>query len=245
MLACVPIEGRRAMRRFIVAAIMLAAVIGPAGRAYANDPPTGVDDVASIDTRVSDSVTITPLTNDTDPDGDALHVKLITPTLPGVVLAADGQSVVFTPDHCEVASETFLYRPVDTSGAVGNKTQITVRINVGLGVACIQNLPAEVTYREGDVVTKDSGGIRVDRLSGRKAGAHFVTFTVADITTSPNDYQVLRYGFHWKHGSGYIRIRSLLDNRIEDTESLLITLPDVIVPDGNTQIVMKIRDATG
>ncbi|WP_417205238.1 Hint domain-containing protein [Antarctobacter sp.] len=93
-----------------------------------NIPPTAFDDSAETDEGTT--VTITPLANDDDPDGDnaLLTVASITqPTNGTAVLNADG-TVDYTPDAGFTGTDTFTYQLADPDG--GSDTGvITVTIS--------------------------------------------------------------------------------------------------------------------
>ncbi len=92
-----------------------------------NDAPAAVNDTALTDEDVP--VTITPLENDTDVEGDALTITGTSGLSHGsAAIAADGQSLTFTPDAHWNGSEQFTYTIQDTSGAEGSAV-ITVTVN--------------------------------------------------------------------------------------------------------------------
>lgn len=81
-----------------------------------NVPPTAFDDSAETDSGTT--VTITPLVNDDDPDGDnaLLSVSSITPPANGTaVLNGDG-TVDYTPAAGFVGTDTFTYQLADPDG---------------------------------------------------------------------------------------------------------------------------------
>jgi VCBS repeat-containing protein len=90
------------------------------------------------------------LTNDSDPDGDALHVNttpLVGPTHGTVVLNANG-SYAYTPNAGFVGTDTFVYQLVDADGGTASAT---VHIAVSTPV---DNLPVAAP----DTATVTAGG---------------------------------------------------------------------------------------
>ena len=89
-----------------------------------NGDPDAVDD--AIGTTVGTAVTIDPLTNDTDPDGDTLTVTGVTPAANGdAVLNGDG-TVTYTPDAGFVGTDTVTYTVTD--GAATDTATITFTV---------------------------------------------------------------------------------------------------------------------
>ncbi len=78
-----------------------------------NHPPVAQDDFAQTSPGVS--VDIDLLVNDTDPDGDALTVSLLTPPQHGTVSLTDGV-VTYTPDSGFTGKETLTYQIDDGFG---------------------------------------------------------------------------------------------------------------------------------
>ncbi len=113
-----------------------------------NRPPDAVNDAASVNQ--GQSVNITVLNLDSDPDGDTLTVTAITqPAVGSAVLNADG-TVTYTAPSTFAGTTTFTYTISDGNGGTDTATvTITVR-NV--------NFPPVVTHPnrtnvEGDTVT--------------------------------------------------------------------------------------------
>jgi CshA-type fibril repeat protein len=78
-----------------------------------NPGPTAVDDSASTDEDVP--VTISPLANDSDPDGDDLTITAASALNGGVVINADG-TVTYTPDPGFNGTDTITYEISDGEG---------------------------------------------------------------------------------------------------------------------------------
>ncbi|RFM31359.1 Ig-like domain-containing protein, partial [Chitinophaga silvisoli] len=91
-----------------------------------NDPPNAVNDVLTID---EDSVgTGNVLTNDTDPENDALTASLlVVPASGTVVLNADG-TYTYTPTANFNGTDGFTYRVCDNSGACDTGI-VTITVN--------------------------------------------------------------------------------------------------------------------
>jgi LPXTG-motif cell wall-anchored protein len=79
-----------------------------------NDPPTAGDDT---DTTPEDTpITITVLTNDTDPDGDPLNVASATDPANGTVVVNGNTTITYTPDLDWSGIDTFTYQVCDNGG---------------------------------------------------------------------------------------------------------------------------------
>jgi hypothetical protein len=88
--------------------------------------PVAAEDAATTDE--GKAVTLNPVANDTDPDGDT--VKAILSSLPanGAVYVNSNGTFTYTPDPKFTGTDTFKYYPVD--GAVrGTETTVTVTVN--------------------------------------------------------------------------------------------------------------------
>jgi hypothetical protein len=96
-----------------------------------NDPPTATDDTAQ--TSAASPVTISVLSNDSDPDGDTLTLETIvqSPSNGNATIGANGQ-ITYTPFSDFTGSDSFTYRVSD--GNTGTDTaQVTVTISDGNG----------------------------------------------------------------------------------------------------------------
>ncbi|MBU2663176.1 tandem-95 repeat protein [Actinoplanes bogorensis] len=91
-----------------------------------NTAPVARDDASTTDTDTA--VTITPLANDTDENGDALTVTAITNPAKGTaVLAADG-TIAYTPNAGFFGTDTFTYSIRDAHGLTATAIiTVTVR----------------------------------------------------------------------------------------------------------------------
>ena len=88
------------------------------------DPPSAVDDVAVVDE--DDTVVISPLTNDSDLDGDPLTV--IGASSPDGTATTDGTTITYTPDPDTNGTHTIDYTIDDGTGRTGTAT-ITVTVS--------------------------------------------------------------------------------------------------------------------
>jgi hypothetical protein len=80
-----------------------------------NDPPDSMDD--SISGRIGESVEINVLSNDSDPEGDAISVYLKRAPEHGTVNIQASGKAVYTPSGDFSGSDTFAYRAEDSHGA--------------------------------------------------------------------------------------------------------------------------------
>jgi uncharacterized repeat protein (TIGR01451 family) len=88
--------------------------------ASVNDPPVAVDDEAETTEGVGIDVDV--LANDTDPDGDPIHVVAVgTPSHGTATLSGDG-TIRYTPDAGFAGHDAFTYTIADPDGATDTAT---------------------------------------------------------------------------------------------------------------------------
>jgi len=90
-----------------------------------NNPPDAVDDNSSV--AMNTSVTISVLSNDSDPDGDAISLSSVTSPSHGTV-AKSGNQVTYTPNSGYAGTDNFNYTISDGKGGTDQaKVTVTVR----------------------------------------------------------------------------------------------------------------------
>ncbi|HHN67758.1 MAG TPA: tandem-95 repeat protein, partial [Thermopetrobacter sp.] len=95
----------------------------------ANPAPDAVDDMVNTD--ADTPVSVVALANDSDPDGDALHIALIDqPPANGTVTIDPDGTLTYTPDAGFTGADTFTYVLEDANGG---RDLATVTVNVGNG----------------------------------------------------------------------------------------------------------------
>ncbi|RWX52047.1 Regulator of chromosome condensation (RCC1) repeat-containing protein, partial [Candidatus Electrothrix marina] len=104
-----------------------SAIIGRENKVMACDtllvniPPVAADDTAS--TVEEQSVTISVLNNDSDPEGDSLSVTEVTQGANGVVaIESESLSVTYTPDAGFMGTDSFTYTISDGNGGTATAT---------------------------------------------------------------------------------------------------------------------------
>ncbi len=148
-----------------------------------NGDPVAVDDAAS--TPIGTAVTIEPLVNDTDPDGDALTIDAIgTPLNGSAVLGTDpvtgAQTVTYTPDAGFTGTDTISYTVSDGNG--GSDTG-TITVSVGLGNTDPDAVDDLATTAVGTPVTID--------VTGNDTDADGDTLTPTSVTDPVNGSAVI------------------------------------------------------
>ncbi|UYQ94638.1 Ig-like domain-containing protein [Chitinophaga horti] len=123
-----------------------------------NDKPLAVDD--NVTAREDSLVTGNVLTNDSDPDGDALTATLVTAPVNGaVVLNADG-SFTYTPNANYNGPDSLVYRICDNGGPVLCDTAVVrfTVVNVNDKPVAIDDTltVTEDTPATGNVLTNDT-----------------------------------------------------------------------------------------
>lgn len=137
--------------------------------AAVNDTPTAVADTAS--TNEDNSVVISPLTNDTDPDlsheGDVLTIASAPTANHGTIaLSDDHKTFTYTPDHDWYGTDVFNYTVTDSHDATSTAA-ITVTVNA------INDAPV-ISDILNQIIDEDSN-----------TGS--ITFTVSDVDNSAAD----------------------------------------------------------
>ena len=136
--------------------------------------------IAVKDTCVGQSgeaVALTPLVNDTDPDGDALRVGSVTqPTQGTLTVDADGQRVWFTANQgASLIDQTVTYTVVDARGATSTAlVTLTARDQVTVSQALCTGLRTwslRGTAAPGAVVEVYNGAALLRRVTASSTGA--------------------------------------------------------------------------
>ena len=93
----------------------------------ANPAPDAVDDMVNTD--VDTPIDIVAMANDSDPDGDALHIALINqqPANGTVTINTDG-TITYTPNSGFTGTDSFTYVLEDANGG---RDEATITVNVG------------------------------------------------------------------------------------------------------------------
>lgn len=95
-----------------------------------NDPPVPVDDSAETDEDIP--ITIEPLANDTDPDGDPFTVTAVTAPSSGTVAIDSGDTTVtYTPEADFFGEDSFEYSVTDSNGetSIGTVSLTILSVN--------------------------------------------------------------------------------------------------------------------
>jgi hypothetical protein len=167
-----------------------------------NGPPVAVDD--SVSTGVGTPVTVAVLANDTDPDGDPLHVvSAATGTAGTTMVAPDGQAVTYAPGPGSSGIDSFSYTVSD--GVSTSTATVTVTV---------EQLPTEVSLAPTDdgytsAAKPDVSYGTADqlRLDGSPMQVGYVRFVVP-AGFGPGSSAVLRLTSGSNHGAGF-QVRSV------------------------------------
>ena len=92
-----------------------------------NDPPVAQADSAMVD--AGDSITIDVLSNDSDPNGDAILLSAVTGAESGSTEITGGDTqIVYTPNEGFVGQDSFSYTVMDANGASA-QAMVSVQVN--------------------------------------------------------------------------------------------------------------------
>jgi hypothetical protein len=152
-----------------------------------NDPPVAVDDTATTDDTTP--ITITVLSNDSDPDGDPLTVISVgTPTSGTVAINLDN-TITYTPTTGITGTHTFTYTIRDSSGLTDTAT-VTITINgAPVAVDDTASVP-EDTFTVVDVLFNDTDPngdtLTVISVSTPMSGTANINVPGYTVTYTPN-----------------------------------------------------------
>ncbi len=122
-----------------------------------NHPPVAVDDSATV--RQTNSVDVAVLANDSDPDGDAIHVVSSTQPAHGHLDSFAVDTYNYTPNAGYLGNDSFTYTIEDANGATATAT-VHIAVTAGLGF-----VRANVVYRGFGAGDRGAG---VLRAAGRR-----------------------------------------------------------------------------
>ncbi len=120
-----------------------------------NEQPEAVDDDA--ETSEDRPVQIQPLDNDSDPDGDALHVESVSEAAHGTVEIVAGTTVLYSPDENWHGDDRFTYVASDGS--------LTDEATVSVTVLPVNDAPAAEGTIPGQMLEEGGAAVELD-LSG-------------------------------------------------------------------------------
>ena len=141
-----------------------------------NRNPDAVDD--TVETALNVAHLITPLDNDSDPDGDALDVTSTTQGAHGVVtLDTDNDTLLYTPDTGYEGADSFTYTIADGNGGTDTAT-----VNVWVGGKPAERPDGAVFAFDGSMpsTVADAPEINLDSATGKTIALAFETG--ADVT---------------------------------------------------------------
>ena len=138
-----------------------------------NDDPVAVDDAASTDEDVP--VSVNAISNDTDPDGDALTISSFTQAADGSVADLGGGVLEYTPDPGFFGTDSFTYTISDSQGGSATAT-------VNVTIASVNDDPVAVD----DTITTDEGVAASVDVLANDGDADGDTVTISAIGTPTN-----------------------------------------------------------
>ena len=159
-----------------------------------NEFPEANDDEAR--TREDEPVTVDVLANDTDPDGDALHVETVSAAGHGTAKVVPGGGVVYTPEANYHGPDRFTYVVSDGAGGTA-EAAVEVRVlPVNDAPAAVGTIPDQALDEGGEAMTVELGpyfdDADGDPLSYRAVSSDTAVVTVSasgeTLTLTPVEY---------------------------------------------------------
>ena len=155
-----------------------------------NEPPTARDDEAR--TEEDKRVVIDVLDNDTDPDGDTLHVVTLSVAEHGAVQIVDG-GVAYTPETDYHGADRFTYVVSDGTGLTATASVDVTVLAVNDAPEPVEAIPDQELDEGGDTATVDLAGFFEDpdgdvltyRATSSDTAVARVTVTAALLTVAP------------------------------------------------------------
>ncbi len=155
-----------------------------------NEPPTARDDEAR--TEEDKRVVIDVLDNDTDPDGDTLHVETLSVAEHGAVQIVDG-GVAYTPETDYHGADRFTYVVSDGTGLTATASVDVTVLAVNDAPEPVEAIPDQELDEGGDTATVDLAGFFEDpdgdvltyRATSSDTAVARVTVTAALLTVAP------------------------------------------------------------
>lgn len=128
-----------------------------------NDAPVAVDDAATTDQETA--VTLSPLSNDSDPDGDSLSLDSVTMPAFGAA-SISGNDIVYTPAAGFVGTDSFGYTVSDGNGGLETAV-VTIIVEPATATQCSLY---PIALHEQTLVGVNSGDTLSDIYNGSKPG---------------------------------------------------------------------------
>ncbi|UWR25066.1 tandem-95 repeat protein [Sulfitobacter sp. S223] len=141
-----------------------------------NDDPTANDDVAS--TVIDTAAVIDVISNDVDPDGDALTVVAVSDGLLGSVVANGDGTVTYTPNIGVTGEDSFTYTVEDGNGGTADTATVTVSI---------LEAPNQQPVAVDDIVATDEDTSIIFNPADNDTDGNGDTVVVAAILTDPTN----------------------------------------------------------
>ncbi|WP_157822086.1 PKD domain-containing protein, partial [Salegentibacter salinarum] len=219
-----------------------------------NDAPVAVDDNYDLDENTPQTGNV--LTNDSDPEGDALTASLVTPPENGTVVLNANGSFTYTPNTNYSGLDNLIYRVCD-NGTPSLCNTATVNFEIEEVAASVSSVlvPANATYTTGQnldftvnfdkpIVVDTGGGTpslslevggstkNASYISGSGSSALVFRYTIQNGDEDPNGIQVSSLSLNggtFTSGSG--TAANLTLNGIGSTAAVLV---DALAPTGYT-----------
>jgi hypothetical protein len=196
-----------------------------------DDAPMANDDSSSV--VAGEAVTVAPLANDSDPEGDALLLGLVSVPATGQVFINPDQTVTYTPDLTTRGPQQIVYQVDDSNGGISTAT-ITFNVtpaNTAPTAAALTNMTSslpEYTDTLSDVkvanITYVDDGLGTNVLSLTGPDAEF---------------------FHIVGNELFLKAGTILDFEPKSTYSVTVTVDDASIgssPDTSVIYTLTVLD---
>jgi large repetitive protein len=204
-----------------------------------NLAPTANPDATSTDTDTA--VTVTVLANDTDPNGDALHVTATTPPSHGQITLNANNTITYTPAAGFFGTDTFTYTASDPSG-LDSTAVVTITVRDAAPIAVDDHFVA----RPGVDETLPVLGNDTDPNTGQAISVTSVgTASHGTVTLNPDG--TVTYRTNATSGTDSFTYVLTDDEGLTDTATVTITIDaaptaaaDVVPTASNTAVTIPV-----
>ena len=214
-----------------------------------NDAPDATDDVAA--TREDEAVEIPVLDNDTDIEGDALHVQSVSAAEHGTTaIATDRLSISFVPDPNYHGMDHFTYVVADVGGLMDTATVMVTVSSINDApvasddqAATLEDEPIEIPVLDNDA-DPDGDQLRVLDISSAEHGTPEVSPNGTTVSYTPDaDYNGPDRFMYIVADAGGLTDTATVSvdvTPVNDGPVAVSPIPDQMLDEGSSEITIEL-----